>query len=448
MLDIMEPQAGALVVRDPAAIAAAETAKALVQAAYIMALQRPRHEDQARHNILQACKRPQFAARVEYSKPVGGSKITGPSIRFAEEALRSWGNVRIETAVVYDDEHLRRIRVTCIDLETNSSFGKEIQVTKTVERRQVGKDREVLSERLNSSGQIVYIVRATDEELATKEAALISKVVRNEGLRLIPSDVVDDALDIARKTLATRDSQDPEAAKKRVLDAFGGIGVQPKAVEDYLGHNLDTVASKELEELRAIFQAIKDGEASWNDYMQAKAQAGQEQPQADPWELWPHLLKLAEDKGLPAELADNFKAYVEACAAHFKLPPSKIIENAVTGFAEKFWPTYLAWGTCTFKPAPAASPAADKPARNRKAAPADQPEPANAAQMEAIRTRLEHLKAPERYQRDLEDIMAAMPANLSFAEAKGLVEDLVAEPPVWGRVDSIINAPAQPGLGL
>ena len=94
---------------DPAAVAAAEAAKARIQAAYIMAMQRPRSYDQSRIKILEACSRPSFAEKVEYSKPVGGGKpIVGPSIRFAELALREWGNISYESQVVYDDEITRR----------------------------------------------------------------------------------------------------------------------------------------------------------------------------------------------------------------------------------------------------------------------------------------------------------------------------------------------------
>ena len=104
-------QTNALMFSDPAAVAAAEGAKARIQSAYIMAMQRPRSYDQARVRILKACRRPDFAEKVEYSKPVGGKSIVGPSIRFAELALREWGNVFYENQVVYDDDNVRRVRV-------------------------------------------------------------------------------------------------------------------------------------------------------------------------------------------------------------------------------------------------------------------------------------------------------------------------------------------------
>lgn len=251
---------------DPGAIAAAEAVKARIQSAYIMAMQKPRNEMQSRSRILEACKRPEFASRVEYAKPVGGKKMTGPSIRFAELAVREWGNVITETQLVYEDDNVRRVKVTVIDLETNATFGKEIQIKKTVERKD-GKGREIVGERMNTYNEKVFIVLATDEELHTKEAALISKVIRNEGLRLIPQDIIDEGIEVARKTLHNRDAQDPKAALKKVVDAFGNIGISPKQLEVYLGHALDIISPAEIHDLRGVYQAVSSGEASWAEYV-------------------------------------------------------------------------------------------------------------------------------------------------------------------------------------
>jgi hypothetical protein len=255
---------------DPAAIAAAEGVKAMIQSAYMMALNRPRKADQARAKILAACKRPEFAARAQYSKPVGGKSMTGPSIRLAELAVREWGNIRSDVQVVYEDRMTRRVKVNMLDLETNASFAKEITISKTVERRE-SKGREVLGERANTTGQIVFIVAATDDEIQVKESAMISKVIRNEGLRLIPSDIIDEAMEIAQETLRNRDAQDPESAKKRMVDAFSEFGVWPQDLENYLRHPLAQISPIELGELRKVYQAIKDGDARWSDYIEAPA---------------------------------------------------------------------------------------------------------------------------------------------------------------------------------
>lgn len=260
------PQNTAPVLADPAAVAAAEEAKALVQAAYFMALHRPRNYMQARQRILDACKRPAFAASVEYAKPVGGSSVRGPSIRFAELAVQQWGNIRVDTSTTFESDDFRKIRVQVLDLETNTCFGKGITVNKTVERSKAD-GREVLRQRTNTQGKPVYIVRATEDELATKEAAAISKVVRNEGLRLIPQDIIDEALEVARAA-RRGDVADPQERIRKVCDLFAAIRVTPDDLSHYLGCPVDKASPVQIDDLQTVYTAIKSGEARWSDYVQ------------------------------------------------------------------------------------------------------------------------------------------------------------------------------------
>ena len=251
---------------DPAAISAAEYARARIETAYKMALYRPRDEDNARVKILKECLRPGFAEKAEYAKPVAGGRICGPSIRFAETALRLWGNVLYDHQVVFDGPDARRVKVSVMDMETNTSFSHEIQIPKTVERRDP-RDREIIGERTNSMGSKVFIVRATEDEIRTSIAAAVSKALRNEGLRLIPQDIIDEAMEAAAKTRREKDRQDPDSARKKLCDAFAAQGILPKDLKVYLGHDIATLTPAETEDLRQIYTTIKDGEAKWSDYL-------------------------------------------------------------------------------------------------------------------------------------------------------------------------------------
>ncbi|MCK9326845.1 MAG: hypothetical protein M0P69_15240 [Bacteroidales bacterium] len=251
---------------DPSAVASAEQAKARIQSAYIMAMQRPRNFDQARINILRSCDRPGFAELVEYAKPIGGSNIIGPSIRFAEECVRNWGNMDVTQQVVYDDETVRRITVTVTDYESNASFSSSVQIEKTVERKN-SSGREVLSERINSRGEKVFLVKATEDEIANKQGSAVSKAMRNDVLRLIPQDLIAEALERARETLKKKDKTDPDSARKKLNDAFAKIGIMPNDLKEYLGHDLAQIQPSELQELRGIYQSISDGQSKWSDYV-------------------------------------------------------------------------------------------------------------------------------------------------------------------------------------
>lgn len=260
-----------------AAIAVAAAAKAEVEAAYIMALKKPRHEEDARAAIVKVCGHPNFAAKAKYKKPVGKVQdprtnqwvqnyVHGPSIRFAEEALRHWGNVLIQQSVIYEDESRRIVKVSVKDLESNLSYSAEVSVEKTVERKS-GKDRDVIAERVNSSGQKVYVVRATEDEIQVKQAAHVSKAIRNSGLRLIPEHILEDAMAKVGETLAAKIRLDPEAERKRAVDAFAGLGVKASDLEQYLGHPLAQATADELVDLQEVYTSIRDGHARWAEYV-------------------------------------------------------------------------------------------------------------------------------------------------------------------------------------
>ncbi|HEX9970640.1 MAG TPA: hypothetical protein VGD14_01080 [bacterium] len=254
-------------ITDPAAIAAGEAAKARIQSAYIMAYQKPRDIMESRDRILKACRRTEFAGKAEYSKPIGGTSVKGPSVRFAELALREWGNIMTEVITLYEDANIRRIRISVLDLETNAQFTRDIQIQKTIERRsKKGRENDLISERKNSNGQVVFILHATDEEVHTKESAWVSKVLRNEGLRLIPTDIIEEGIMEAQKTIAEHTQKDPEGEKKRLFDSFSNLGISPKEIQKYIHHSIDVITPSELVNLRTVYQSIRDGESIWLDY--------------------------------------------------------------------------------------------------------------------------------------------------------------------------------------
>lgn len=255
---------------DTSAVAVAETARALVQARYVIAYQRPRNIDDVRARVLKSCERPRFAEAALYSKPVGGKAIEGLSVRFAEEAVRSMGNVSIDAMTVFDGPEARIVRVTVADLEANVPYSQDVTVQKTVERSSLKDGQAALSTRLNTSGRMVYIVAATDDDLANKQAALVSKAFRNLALRLLPADIQEEATDRIYGTLNDRAKKDPDAERKRVMDAFATLNVQPSMLSELLGCDLGQASPAQIVELRVVYQTIRDGETTWQAVIQER----------------------------------------------------------------------------------------------------------------------------------------------------------------------------------
>lgn len=255
---------------ETAAAAVASREKAAVEARYIVALKRPRDMNEVRVRLLKECARPGFADAAWYQKPVGGQKIEGLSVRFAEAAIRLMSNISVGVLVVFDDPMRRVLRVSVTDLESNVPYEQDVTVEKTVERKKPDSNREVMAQRKNSYGDTVYIVAATEDEFVNKQNAQISKVLRNHGLRLVPGDILDECEEAIRKVRAAKVKADPDAEKKRLVDAFAAINVMPAQLAAYLEHPVEQVVEAEMIDLRAIYQAIRDGETTWQAVVEAK----------------------------------------------------------------------------------------------------------------------------------------------------------------------------------
>ncbi len=266
-------------INETATALAAAQAKANVEARFLVALNQRRSPDAARQVLLRDCKRPSFAQVATFSRPVGGEhRATGPSIRFAEAAARAWGNVDVDARTIYDSTQKRIVAVKVTDLESNVTYGVEITVSKTVERRRLKAGQQAISSRTNSTGQTVYLVEATEDDLLAKGNALISKAIRNGILRTLPGDLVEEAQETCFQTLRNQDAQDPDAARKKIMDAFGSIGVPVSELTDLLGHDVGACSPKEMEYLRGVFTAIKEGDAAWSDVLALARESRRDKP--------------------------------------------------------------------------------------------------------------------------------------------------------------------------
>lgn len=256
---------------ETASAAVAAQAKAMIESRYLMAMKNPRNMDQVRQDLLKECRRPSFARNKSalYRKPIGKG-VEGLGIRFVEVALRCMRNVLAESMMVYADSEREIHRVIVTDLENNNTWPMDIAVSKTVERSKPQDDGSYISVRKNSFNKNVYTVPATDDDLLNKRLALISKALRTAGLRIIPGDLQDEAEEIIRTIRLDDAAKDPDAERHRLADAFASIGVKASDLRDYLEHPLDSCTPAELVDLRGLYGALKDGEATWVDVMENK----------------------------------------------------------------------------------------------------------------------------------------------------------------------------------
>lgn len=215
-----------------------ERAIAEAQGQLVLAKKFPRDLTASHAELMTACKSAAFAAQAFYSVPNRGS---GPSIRFAEEVARVYGNFQYGHRELSRDDKKSEVEVFAWDMQNNNRSIRQI----TVQHIQDTK-----------SGPKVLRDQA---DIDNKIANVASKQVRGRILALMPKWLVAEAIEECKKTLTGNNTEPLEVRVRRMTQAFTQFGVTAKHLESYLGHPLDGVLLDELVDLQGVFNALREG---------------------------------------------------------------------------------------------------------------------------------------------------------------------------------------------
>lgn len=230
--------AGAIAIESERAIAEA-------QGQLVLAKKFPRSMAAATADLMEACKSPEFAASAFYTVPNRGS---GPSIRFAEEVARVYGNFQYGHRELSRSEGKSEVEVYAWDMEKNNYSKRQITVLHVLDTK-------------NGSR------RLTDQaDIDNRIANVASKQMRGRILALVPKHLVAAGIAECKKTLAGNNDKPISHRVRDMIGAFSRYGVTVEQLEKYLGHKLDDTTLDELVDLTGVFNAIKDG-AKPSDYL-------------------------------------------------------------------------------------------------------------------------------------------------------------------------------------
>jgi len=201
----------------------------------------PRDVNAAYAELMDACKLPAMAAVAFYSVPRAGGKVTGPSIRLAEEIARCYGNFEYGHRELSRSAGKSEVEVYAWDKEKNNRRIRQVTVEHVIDTRDGPKKMR------------------DGKEIDDKIANVASKQVRGLVLSMMPKWMVESAVEECRKTLSGENSEPIGVRVRKMTQAFAKFGVTPEHLEKYLGHGLDQILSDELVDLMGVFNAIKEG---------------------------------------------------------------------------------------------------------------------------------------------------------------------------------------------
>src|SRR5690242_14071912 len=237
--------AGAVAIEEARAVAEA-------QGKLVIAKRFPRNPFQAFERVLEACKRPGVAAAAFYSYPRGNKRVTGPSIRLAEELARCWGNIDYGLRELSNREGVSEMEAYAWDLETNTHSSQKFTV------RHIRDSNEKGAQELTDQRDIYEIT-----------ANLGARRLRARILSVLPDDIVDAAVKQCQQTIAGSSDKPLVDRARDMVARFATHGISLANIETYLGHPLASILPDEFTELFGIYNGIKDGTSKPSDFFGA-----------------------------------------------------------------------------------------------------------------------------------------------------------------------------------
>jgi hypothetical protein len=246
----------------PAVQAVEQEARAVqeIQASLIIAKRFPRDEEAARAGILMACKRLELAERAIYAYPRGGTSVTGPSIRLAEEIARHWGNLDYGLREIDRRPGISVMEAYCWDMQANVRARRQFEVPHV---RYTRKGSTNLDD---------------PRDIYEMTANMGARRLRACILEVIPGHVAGEAEEACRQTMAGgADGVPIQDRAVKMVEAFQAYGVTQTMIETFLGHKLSALSEPELVRLREVYNSMRDGYSNRDQWFDSAAAGTSEQ---------------------------------------------------------------------------------------------------------------------------------------------------------------------------
>jgi len=236
---------------------AIESSRAIAEAQgkLVIAKRFPRDEVASYNKAIEACQRRSMAEKAFYSYPRSGQTVEGPTIRFAEELARCWGNVDYGIKELSQDDGKSEMQAYAWDLETNA---QSVQNFTNPHKREVNK-------------KIVALTSLRD--IYENNANMAARRLRSRILAILPAWFVDGCIEECKKTLAGKSEEPLIDRVKKMVVAFTRFGITQEQIENRLKKKVSEMNSDDFVEYIGIYNAIKGGESKVAEWFEAPAEA-------------------------------------------------------------------------------------------------------------------------------------------------------------------------------
>lgn len=207
----------------------------------------PRSISEATAEFLDSCRSREFAESAFYTVINRGS---GPSIRFAEEVARCYGNMEYGHRELSRSAGKSEVEVYAWDKQKNNFSKRQITVTHILDTKQGPRP---LTQQADIDNRIANVAA---KQMRGRILALVSKSLIAEGIAM------------CQKTLAGANQDSIQARINKMLVAFSSFGVNTDHIKQYIGHPLDSATIDDISELTGVYNALKDG-GKIADYFQS-----------------------------------------------------------------------------------------------------------------------------------------------------------------------------------
>lgn len=238
---------------------AIEASRAAIEAQgkLMLAKQFPRDYTYCYAKAIEACQRKAFADEAFYAYPKGKETITGPTIRFAEELARCYGNIDYGFKELSRDNGKTEMQAYCWDLETNVNSTQNFTVEHILEKKE---------------GDVALTKQRDIYEKTANDGA---RRLRSRILAILPPDLVEDCIKECKKTLVGKNDIPLNDRVRKMVVAFSRIGVTKEMLEKRLGHTLESMNAEEIVEYNGIYNSLVAKETTISEWFEQPKTATQ-----------------------------------------------------------------------------------------------------------------------------------------------------------------------------